>query len=1255
MALLLDPILAGAQDSMSRKPIVEIISAGTVADIPFDGQQLFDTLTNEQKPNVITHSSGRLCLIYTFGNAFRYVYTDPARTEFHSVDISVTAGQTAVEATLCEVDSGHVGIVYYSTTGANQILRRMIISPTGEILTAVADIQSYGATHHILSAPFVVRLANGSYFLVYAHKNIDDGNTYSISKRTSTDFVTWSPEGTCSIGGLTATKRIDNPSLLQISTGQMWVWFDYLDDVSGSSEMVNIYFSTSDDNGSTWAAAAKFTDYTTYGTVGRHPFAFQKVADQMHLLFYEQTGALHMDWNQSGYCGPKEDGGDALQPSNITYDAVHRKIYVVSSYTQAGIRSLLCVFRVDLDTWTIDACWNSSTVPPFPEVFTDGPLNLWWCKHHGEGSLIPISAQWYIQSPISLLDGEADTITNFFFRDWPEKGITRNVNWADEPGAELVVTDTWIDQATMRLYCLLVDSYVYHTVIMIGYFDLTEDIGPTGGYHTFNEIVRDINQATEPELIHQNYNGSLQVLPDYGLIILSLAGDTTGTFWPGRIRIYNLADGSLYKEYRTATHPNFPYHGLRRARVVGGKIYGGFIYDTIYSEGNKRGLCIIDINSDAITFQRPTWATIDDYRLFAMAKISDTSLAITSIGHGVTIYDIPTATWILYDDNSLPGLGGGEPGFKYEYLDIACDAADGLLFTGSTGQGSGTFDAFSIYGFIRQGVYRVATYAAGWTWGALNDFLKGIVDYESVAALHPTDRSIYAFWTEQAKTELSLKWDKEASTLDLSPYLATGHEIATSRKIDGSPSTLSFSVSHGYLFDPHNPGSLFSIYLRKTRKLTLRMGENVSGVNYWQNMGTFFVKATALSYEREQYPLMEVQAEDIRSFWEDATIIATASFSTTPKEVMEAILTSHAGLSAPDMQIPVFDGSSTLYHQWVEVQLKEILDQIANRFSYFVRATADGKISSRKISDANPIDHTYSGKTWMVKFTPDDSYSNVINQVIVVGETHDLIDLLFAEEPIKMLNGTVGWWGGKKEIEVWYSDDHMRRCQAPRLEVILSVSSFNFKLGGGNEKISSVRSDNLGCTVTIDLPNMVAMLVATIAAIAALAYYCLGCDPKVLGYGGWCGWCIFTLVTLIGMCLNILGSLANYQYQIHAQPWGQVRQTVQGIHDDEALQAEMGFIASNKIEDPLCYTVDQCKFVADNEAMVAAMQRNRITLTKLAHLQDEEGDTIQVNHPHSDLPLKIFITNLTRRLQIPSSANSEDGHFLDDLEGCKIS
>jgi hypothetical protein len=161
MALTLTgaPFIA-AQDSQSRHPLVEIIASQWTADIPFDGSLLTSETLNESKPNVITHSSGRLCAIFTFDQTpsaiLKYVYTDITRSTFSFV--TIPANGVPDEASLCEMDDGNILIVYRDVDGGNNRLRRLVVSPIGVVVSADALIESFATDSYVIQGPFVIKI-----------------------------------------------------------------------------------------------------------------------------------------------------------------------------------------------------------------------------------------------------------------------------------------------------------------------------------------------------------------------------------------------------------------------------------------------------------------------------------------------------------------------------------------------------------------------------------------------------------------------------------------------------------------------------------------------------------------------------------------------------------------------------------------------------------------------------------------------------------------------------------------------------------------------------------------------------------------------------------------------------------------------------------------------------------------------------------------------------------------------------------------
>jgi hypothetical protein len=130
-------------------------------------------------------------------------------------------------------------------------------------------------------------------------------------------------------------------------------------------------------------------------------------------------------------------------------------------------------------------------------------------------------------------------------------------------------------------------------------------------------------------------------------------------------------------------------------------------------------------------------------------------------------------------------------------------------------------------------------------------------------------------------------------------------------------------------------------------------------------------------------------------------------------------------------------------------------------------------------------------------------------------------------------------------------------------------------------------------------------------------------------------------------------SVASYAYEIHAQPYGQQKKTVQATWNDDDLKSAIGIYSTKKLNDPLCYTTEDCQVVANHEGEIVQLQRSRCKFKKIMHLQDEEGDVIQILHPYSQNQMKILITDLVRKIKIPVAPNT-DGYMIDEIEGCKI-
>ena len=364
MALTLDATLAAAQEGPYRKPLVEITSGAKTADIPFDGQFLTQETFNEFSPTTITHNTGRLVLAYAYGPigspsyGIKFVTTDVDRTAFTTVSIPLTSHPIR-GVSVCELTGGNIGIVYLENDGDNHLwrLQRKIVTIAG---AAVSNAEIANWSHDTYTAdPWVQTLGADSYVIVHGKAS---GSNYYLYKRTSSDFLTWSAETALSIGGLTSTWRLSNPSLVIDSTATIWIWFDALESIGpNGEELTNVYSSTTTDL-STWAAAAKRTNYTQYSEVGSHSVTLQKIAGSMTLIYNRIVSVLNMDKDTAGWCHSLNNGGFQW----MQFDSVHRKLYVNSGWTDAGNKSFDGIVKIDVDTWTVDRYWDGTTTPGFP-------------------------------------------------------------------------------------------------------------------------------------------------------------------------------------------------------------------------------------------------------------------------------------------------------------------------------------------------------------------------------------------------------------------------------------------------------------------------------------------------------------------------------------------------------------------------------------------------------------------------------------------------------------------------------------------------------------------------------------------------------------------------------------------------------------------------------------------------------------------------------------------------------------------------
>lgn len=1104
------------------------------------------------------------------------------------------------------------------------------------------------ANHPYAGAP-VQGIATDTILLVYTKQSGSDWFLYS---RTSTDFVTWTAESQMSVAGLTSTDTKRNAFLMQLEgSGDLWVFFEVVESVVGVQELTNIYYTVSSDYGTTWGTAVKFTSYTSLSVVAEHPYAVQKGTDSMHIIFNEKRNALTMDRTAAGWCA----GADVMAVSDMHWSVSQDRLYVTLIWSGGGVKKLNAVVEIDVDNWVITRCWSDTSTPAFENEFAvgdDATKHVWYNTSHGEENFVTISMHSTSggECHIAVLNTSTNTITQYNFNNQTAFEWIKNVNWTDQTPLNPIWSrgNVWIDSINSRMYVTIINDIYYDKNYHVGYIDLTA----AGPEYTFTTVISDDiwTDAEIAVLATAAGEGNSYFYPSEDFIIASSAALAAFT---GRLKIYNLSTGGIYKDYTYLTNATFPYHGLRSVllKSVGGRlrIYGGFAYTTSAGQTDFRGLCRITLDDDSIEFYRPTFATRDEYDIRNIIDLDNDTIAMTSGSYGIHLFDVNNTSWTVYNELNTPGLTiDGSDVFSPGA--IAYDASRGMIYAGDGITWSG-ITAISRFGALKRSYYIQGANTTSWTWQSELPLVIGQKDYDAAAAVDPDSGGLYVFWVNDTLGDLSIKWDFEIGSLSLSNYISKEHEIVLQRTIDGTPARLSFTVSHGHLFDQHNINSILAFVLSKFRKITLRFGELSLGINYWKTQGTFIIVETTITYQRGTYPILSIVCEDKMSSWDEHMVIATDFYETEPESVLSNMLINHTDFSTGDINIASMNNKEDVVYQWIESSVASVLLQVCNRFGYYPRIDEDGIFTVKEITNT-AITQSYIDAIQIVNFSPDDSFSDYTNQVIISGEERTFIEILHAEERIETISGTIGWWGDREEHTTYYSPDQQRTARNARLEVLMKASSIGFKLAGKvTEGIDHEDVLEHYVVTYIDVPPLIYALAAAIGTATSAIF--IG-DINIHPFGGGgktdsiiTGRGIFGVALMFAM--NILASVVNYQHQIWAQPIGKIRRSIQAVADDADLQAELGFTVAKKFDDPLCNTVVGCQFVADFELMVAKLQRKRIRFTKVSDLLFSDGDKIIIQHPYTGQELTVFITQITRRMLIGKIDGQ--GYFLDDIEG----
>lgn len=1201
--LTLAPELLAAQTEQSRHPIIEVIAGRLSADFPFTGNSIANSGPVEQSySSSVFLPDGSLAVLYAVDDALRFIVTDSAVTEFSDF---VTIDENRFGPVINYTDSlimtdGNIGTVVVTGTTTLVFYR---ISPAGAKIGEV----STGSLGTLLGA--TVAPTDTGYVAMYIR---EVSGVYTIYKMTSTDFVTWSTPTAITISGIDNSTPIRDPRLRRLADDSYVLLYAYATLFNDTATVYNLQYSASTDL-ATWEASVTITDTSEVNEDYIAPSIVQREDGSLFIATQKSSTYLTMTTAASGW-----NTADPIGITSACVDSAAGKLYIVSRKTYTGADPFYGTAQIDLDTWTIDSFYDENSTPAVPS---------WFAETDSSPNVTTIDGRTILSYDLAacVIDFGADDITGYYFADYSvSKGAeyTQSVaeswrdDWDDAYNGSPAIISAHIQDNKLWFGFHISRHYINGgSLAVFGYIDLTQITAP------YEFVPVGTAAYGEP--------AGFSFYPDDDIV---LTWTDYYYYYGPRLNVLNISS-ETFNYYHNDTHSDFPRNGVSGAVLVGGStIYSVPIWNTTYAaDHDKWGLMEINIDTDLITYYYPDWITTPGNYLTGDIEVDETAgEVICRTADGVVIFNYLTKTWEQFENTAVDTLPPSYSGSTGYTQGLAYDPTRRFLFYGN---------ADAVYLVPRDGLLNSIEYITGddvdgWDFADSSLMVSGYSNISPSLAVDDSD-VIYGTWTNDS----TINWDNTAARINLDEYLVKDIALELRHTINEA-SELSFSVSHGHLFDVHNDNSLLRPYLAKGRGVSVRIGELIDGVEYWAMQGTYLVRGQRTALKRGTYPVMAITCADKRCLWDDHQIVAINVDSQTPEEALPALIDDNTSFLTEDVTTPTMPLSFRFDAQWLDSYFSDIVDDIAHRFQHFPFIRPDGNMEFRPFDFSATVKNAYEiGQ--IASWNPDDTYSDLTNRITVTGISLEDFQVMHEEERLGGLSGTVGWWGYKKDKTVYYSEDKQKTAKNPRLAVIETSTSILFKLAGKiTERISEEDPYFHYCVVEVKAPNLIPLLVSAIAIYTAgnftpdlaIQGETIPVGRKIEGVG-------------LLLAMMVLGSVGNYQYEIYGNPIGYVKRTYSDDADDEELQQEVG-LNEKVLEGFLCHSQGHCKTVADFEMDLIKAQRSRVTVEKIAHLQDEVGDIVTCPHPATGVDKKIFITGITRTYK-----PAKGGGLLDSVEG----
>ena len=1229
------------QTTIDLNPILKVTSHNPVNSIPFVGYGL-SSLSAEREGKLIYHSSGRLVYVYIYNGQPRLGYSDVDRTQWYNNNALNTDGNyTCTSIDAVEMPDGNIAIVTVLAynSGTAQYVQGQISTVTGTLVRGRITAFNWGSGEWDYGISLSYNALEAKYRWVLATYT---GSSYTFRTGTSSDWTTFDTSYYFTPTGLSASFPYGRPYLFYPENDNPVLVFDYVEEYGSTGDpLKNIYIMESLDGGTTWEAPTAVTNYTTFGTIAYQPALSQSVENQLLLTYIEETPSLYMPRTTPGW-SPDDSEGFAY---TLAWDPVRRKIYYSVNQEWPVAHLLKGVTQIDMDSWTPDDYWDTSSTPYLSDASNMAEKNFNATFHDGK------FYQMRANGTILAIDPVTNSLTWYIFTQSPgywNHYQDKNVNslWSSAYG----VANFHVDKTNNRLIIFWSDGTTFDYYTNYSYLDLSQ----TGPVYTQVDMGAGSRYGSGWWSYYGTYGAYMRAFPEYGWIVqwnTDFGGGDMITVWVlddnYQVQFYEQMGWSSTSDDATIgwSDMNVTMSGGINDLCIVGDIM--FIIDQ--TQGYIQRLDLNSLWSEKIT---PPYAMSNIRNCVYEPELD--ALLLSSTSFGLQVYYLGTNEWVVYNNSTIPGITpSGKNQFNRAFYDSVTDG----FVCGVTDQyiDSQNDDGGIVFiprdGKIRQAQYSTGTENVGWTFDTPAKLVEDFSVEDLTTAYLPGSNEFYALWSNftPADGTYKLTWDKNESSADITKYIKDDSKVIWKRSILGDPCSFTFELAPGHLFDPWNQSSLIAKYVQKGRRLELYAGENISGTPYYQAQGVYYIQSTKRTYKKGNMTITKIHAVDKLEQLKANEIKATEYLSNV--SAVNAFKEIAAVYGAVDSTLDVvslpFIGDKTISPQFVDLDLYEILYTIAWRFGTMPRYTMTGKMDTRLVP-ASAVSHTYTNSNKIFDFTPNDDYSDLTNDVTVHGKLDSLTQVLYEEEMIAQINGTVGWWGEPETYTIWFSEDHQKVVKNLRLEVISSAESIAFQLAGGvSEEISYEDPNGKYCKVKVDAPNLIPALAVAIGA------YIFATNTPDTWFGFGSGPTVAVGRRIEGLSLfvafQILGSIATFQYEIWGQPEGYVRRSVQNpalsASDAEHI-AYMGQIFNREIDGWKTNSANECLAVAKRELEIVKMQRRRVEFSKVAHLQDEEGDRISVLHPDTNNALDVNIITLERTF-----IKGKKGSFKDKIEG----